>query len=71
MLKSINKALYGPTAEERVKAWQQKLKTQQRGLDREIRQVSRIMLPPLIGWINQSSFNDVDNDGPEQGQSIS
>ncbi|KIO32838.1 hypothetical protein M407DRAFT_241276 [Tulasnella calospora MUT 4182] len=40
MLKSINKALYGPTPEERVRTWQQKLKTQQRGLDREIRQLT-------------------------------
>lgn len=39
MLKSLNRAIYGPTPEERVRTWQQKLKAQSRALDREIRQV--------------------------------
>lgn len=38
-MKSINRFLYGPTPEEKVRAWQQKLRTEQRQLDKEIRQV--------------------------------
>ncbi|KAG8902429.1 Vacuolar protein-sorting-associated protein 24 [Tulasnella sp. 403] len=40
MLKSINRALYGPTPEEKVRAWQSKLKAESRALDREIRQLT-------------------------------
>lgn len=43
MLKSINRYIYGPTPEERIKEWDRKLKTEQRMLDREIKQVR----PPL------------------------
>jgi charged multivesicular body protein 3 len=39
MLKSINRYIYGPTPEERIKEWDRKLKTEQRMLDREIKQV--------------------------------
>ncbi|WWD22758.1 hypothetical protein CI109_107251 [Kwoniella shandongensis] len=52
-MKSINKWLYGPTPEEKVKAWQTKLRQQERQLDREIRnlevatQKSRIELKQL------------------------
>lgn len=38
-MQSINRFLYGPTAEEKVKAWQNKLRGEQRHLDREMRQV--------------------------------
>ncbi|KAG8745793.1 Vacuolar protein-sorting-associated protein 24 [Ceratobasidium sp. 414] len=38
-MKSINRFFYGPTPEEKVRAWQQKLKTEQRHLDKEIRQL--------------------------------
>lgn len=38
-MKSINRFLYGPTPEERVRTWQQKLRSEQRQLDKEIRQV--------------------------------
>jgi len=40
MLKSINRYIYGPTPEERLKEWDRKLRTEQRQLDKEIRQVS-------------------------------
>ena len=39
IMQSINRFLYGPTAEERVRTWQQRLRTESRQLDREIRQV--------------------------------
>jgi hypothetical protein len=38
-MQAINRFLYGPTPEERVRAWQSKLRAEQRILDREMRQV--------------------------------
>lgn len=38
-MQSINRFLYGPTAEEKVRAWQSKLRSEQRTLEREMRQV--------------------------------
>lgn len=35
-MKSINRFLYGPTPEEKVRGWQQKLRQQERTLDREV-----------------------------------
>nr|ODN87054.1 charged multivesicular body protein 3 [Cryptococcus depauperatus CBS 7841] len=52
-MKSVNRWLYGPTPEEKVRAWQGKLRQQERQLDREIRnlevatQKSRIELKQL------------------------
>jgi len=48
MLKSINRYIYGPTPEERLKEWDRKLRTEQRQLDKEIRQVSS---PSLIVYV--------------------
>jgi len=39
-MKSINRFIYGPTPEEKVREWQTKLRTEQRQLDREILNVS-------------------------------
>ncbi|CAG7848685.1 Charged multivesicular body protein 3 AltName: Full=Vacuolar protein-sorting-associated protein 24 [Serendipita indica DSM 11827] len=38
-MQSINRFLYGPTPEERVRTWQQKLRQETRQLEREIRQL--------------------------------
>ncbi len=38
-MQSLNRFLYGPTPEEKVKAWQNKLRQETRLLDREMRQV--------------------------------
>jgi len=38
-MQSINRFLYGPTPEERVRAWQGKLRAESRQLDREMRQL--------------------------------
>lgn len=38
-MQTINRFLYGPTPEERVRSWQSKLRTEQRHLDREMRQL--------------------------------
>jgi charged multivesicular body protein 3 len=39
-MKSVRHFFYGPTPEERVRAWQQKLRTESRRLDREISQLT-------------------------------
>ncbi|KAI6047136.1 Snf7 family [Pisolithus marmoratus] len=39
LMQSINRFLYGPTPEERVRAWQAKLRAEGRKLDREMRQL--------------------------------
>lgn len=39
-MQSINRWLYGPSPEEKVKKWKQTLRTQERQLDREINNVS-------------------------------
>ncbi|PVG03679.1 hypothetical protein CPB86DRAFT_749068 [Serendipita vermifera] len=38
-MQTVNRFLYGPTPEERVRAWQQRLRTESRHLDRELRQL--------------------------------
>ncbi|KAI1795218.1 vacuolar sorting protein Vps24 [Ganoderma leucocontextum] len=38
-MQTINRFLYGPTAEEKVRAWQAKLRSEQRVLEREMRQL--------------------------------
>lgn len=38
-METINRFLYGPTPEEKVRAWQAKLRAESRQLDREIRQL--------------------------------
>lgn len=38
-MQSVNRFLFGPTPEEKVKKWQQQLKQESRALDREIRQL--------------------------------
>ncbi|KAJ3528508.1 hypothetical protein NMY22_g9382 [Coprinellus aureogranulatus] len=40
-MQSINRFLYGPTPEEKVRAWQAKLRAEQRQLDREMRQLDQ------------------------------
>lgn len=45
-MKSINRFFYGPTPEERVREWRQKLRGEERKLDREIRNVSSV----IKGW---------------------
>ncbi|KAI0084176.1 vacuolar sorting protein Vps24 [Irpex rosettiformis] len=38
-MQTLNRLLYGPTAEEKIRAWQAKLRAEQRQLDREMRQL--------------------------------
>ncbi|KZT62177.1 hypothetical protein CALCODRAFT_426759 [Calocera cornea HHB12733] len=40
-MKAINRFFYGPTPEEKVRAWQQRLKSEGRQLDKEIRQLDQ------------------------------
>ncbi|GHJ87981.1 hypothetical protein NliqN6_4383 [Naganishia liquefaciens] len=39
MFKAVNRYIYGPTPEERLQEWQRRLRTEQRGLEKEIRQL--------------------------------
>lgn len=43
-MESINRFLYGPTPEQRVQEWQSKLRQESRVLDREMRQVGRLVV---------------------------
>ncbi|OCB84519.1 hypothetical protein A7U60_g8505 [Sanghuangporus baumii] len=43
-MQSINRFLYGPTPEEKIRSWQGKLRGEQRQLDREMRQVGFLCL---------------------------
>ncbi len=45
-MKALNRWMYGPSPEEKVKEWDRRLKTEQRQLDREIRQVSMTSAAP-------------------------
>ena len=38
-MQSVNRFLFGPTPEERIRTWQKQLKHESRALDREIRQL--------------------------------
>lgn len=42
-LASLSKFVYGPSPEERVKAWQTQLKKESRMLDREVRQLDQAL----------------------------
>lgn len=43
-MQSINRFLYGPTPEERIRAWQAKLRSESRQLDRQMREVYELSL---------------------------
>ena len=44
-MQSINRFLYGPTPEEKVRTWQTKLRAETRHLDRDMKQVSSKYCP--------------------------
>lgn len=45
-MKSINKWIYGPTPEEKVREWRRKLRQNQREVDREITNVGHGVVSP-------------------------
>jgi charged multivesicular body protein 3 len=51
-MQSINRFLYGPTPEDRVREWQAKLRQESRVLDREMRQVR-----PLTACVQNSGID--------------
>jgi hypothetical protein len=53
MYKSVNRWLYGPTPEEKVRSWQQRLRQETRQLDREMGRVRRELNIP--GCAQESS----------------
>ena len=73
-MQSINRFLYGPTPEERVRQWQSKLRQEQRVLDREMRQVRPLRLPlrsgidwGTVGHRNEQGEADGEAAGSEGG----
>ncbi|WVQ72331.1 hypothetical protein IAR50_001882 [Cryptococcus sp. DSM 104548] len=59
MMKSISKWIYGPTPEEKVKSWQGKLRTQERQLDREIRNLEVATQKSKIELKQLAKKNDI------------
>jgi charged multivesicular body protein 3 len=53
-MQSINRFLYGPTPEDRVREWQTKLRRESRVLDREMRQVR-----PITASVRNSGINSL------------
>lgn len=53
-MKSINRFIYGPSPEEKVREWQRKLRQEERSLEREVVHVSYrglwMILGLLFGW---------------------
>jgi septal ring factor EnvC (AmiA/AmiB activator) len=58
---SISKLIYGPTPEERVKAWQTQLKKETRMLDREIRQLDSALSKTRTQLKQLANKGDVKN----------
>jgi len=50
-MESINRFLYGPTPEQRVREWQGKLRQESRVLDREMRQVGFPRISGVYPWL--------------------
>lgn len=57
-MKSINRFIYGPTPEEKVREWQTKLRTEQRQLDREIINV-RPLLSKEAKWAVGETYSEI------------
>lgn len=57
-MKSINRFIYGPTPEEKVREWQTKLRTEQRQLDREIINV-RPLLSKEAKWAVGETYPEI------------
>jgi len=58
-LKAINRFIYGPTPEEKVRAWQQRLKSESRHLDREIRQLDGAQAKARVSLKQLAAKGDV------------
>lgn len=59
MIKSINRYIYGPTPEERIREWDRKLKQEQRQLDREIKQLDTATMKARQSLKQLAVKNDV------------
>ena len=67
-MQSINRFLYGPTPEEKVRAWQAKLRGEQRQLDREMRQVNTVEY--LLACFLTHTFLQLDQATTKARQSV-
>ncbi|MBW0511858.1 hypothetical protein O181_051573 [Austropuccinia psidii MF-1] len=60
-MEAVNRFLYGPTPEERVRKWQAKIRTEERQLDREIRAIETAQNKVKIQLKQLASKNDIKN----------
>lgn len=58
---SVNRFLYGPTPEERVRKWQTKIRGEERQLDREIRAIETAQNKVKIHLKQLAAKNDLKN----------
>ena len=65
-MQSINRFLYGPTPEDRVREWQAKLRQESRVLDREMRQVRPITASVRNSVINSPLQLDIETNKVRQ-----
>ncbi|WAQ82398.1 hypothetical protein PtA15_2A715 [Puccinia triticina] len=60
-IQSVNRFLYGPSPEERVRKWQAKIRTEERQMDREIRGIETAQNKVKIQLKQLASKNDLKN----------
>lgn len=60
-MESVNRFLYGPTPEERVKKWQTKIKSEERQLEREIKSIENAQAKVKINLKQLAKNNDLKN----------
>ncbi|OAV89842.1 hypothetical protein PTTG_10265 [Puccinia triticina 1-1 BBBD Race 1] len=60
-MESVNRFLYGPSPEERVRKWQAKIRTEERQMDREIRGIETAQNKVKIQLKQLASKNDLKN----------
>ncbi|KAH9471042.1 hypothetical protein Pst134EA_004951 [Puccinia striiformis f. sp. tritici] len=60
-MESVNRFLYGPSPEERVRKWQAKIRTEERQMDREIRGIETAQNKVKIQLKQLAAKNDIKN----------
>ncbi|KAA1095126.1 Vacuolar protein-sorting-associated protein 24 [Puccinia graminis f. sp. tritici] len=60
-MESVNRFLYGPSPEERVRKWQAKIRTEERQMDREIRGIENAQNKVKIQLKQLAAKNDLKN----------
>ncbi|KAH9462105.1 hypothetical protein MJO29_003216 [Puccinia striiformis f. sp. tritici] len=60
-MESVNRFLYGPSPEERVRKWQAKIRTEERQMDREIRGIETAQNKVKVQLKQLAAKNDIKN----------